>query len=1090
MTPFERARDEAAKARTRLLGPAANTPVRGDQVLARVEEIFELTILRVAPESTSLAGAQAVLRRNEFAIYLRKGLTPEVQALYVAHELGHFFLDPDADPGTPVVATDLPKIAGEQCSAGTACIEAYGARERLELAANVFARELLLPIDVAREAFESGTGPAALSLSTGLPLDVVRQQMLDAVLLPDAAESVAAPPPMLTDEQRRAAHAPEQYANVIAGPGSGKTTCLVERARYLMEDQHVDPSRIAALTFTNKAAASLTDRLRHVKGSHALWSGTFHGFGLEFLRKFHHRFGLTPELQVIDTFEAILMLTQLLDQVPLVFHSRLTDPLDWLPTVYEGIVRLKEEMVDPDAFQDFVDRQPPSEALRRYQDSASLYRAYESALRDADRVDFVDLIALPARALAEDRVPFSSFIDRFEHILVDEYQDVTTAMVTLLRQFGRHKCIWVVGDLRQGIYHWRGASLESLRRFRDTMMAPDRSAKEYPLKTNHRSTAEIVTAVGIAGRYHQLQQEFPLTDFEPSPGRFGPLPVLHALGEHDPVLAIAASVEGLHLQGMPYRSQMILAKSNAHLDQLAIGLTQAGIPVLYVGDLEERAETRQLLCLMSLLADRHPSCLAGLSGDLSLSASDIQVIMAAATEDPVWARGEWLRHPPLELSTEGRAAVARVASVLSGHTSGSMPWEVVCDLILEHRVGLPATDAHGVADAMRRIALWQLAYATRTTNNDGSMRTVSGFLLARKIRRKINRAGAEREMPSQASSLDAVRLLTIHASKGLEADAVHLRGMATKHFGAAGLGTSDYFPYVPPEAFGSDPERYSHDAAIERNNLLFVALSRARTQLHCYVEDSDRANQLAPYAPLCEVTLQRIHVPSNVSANPAAHTPVGPIRGHFEYGEYLRYSMCPRRHHYSYTLKYPEQKPRVLGTLARAAVERALKMVVSEARAPLDALAQAWESLSLPGPAQHVAIWGEALVALERTVAELPEDGVIISPVAQVSNTTVALPWMMRAAASATWVLPGRAQDFKAWTVNALTSTMSPKPSQIVFLGLIDGGQIEATPMRYAYKKGWNYLGAEANEAGDIAPRPGFHCRKCGYALICPALPA
>ena len=272
MTPFERARSQALAARSTLLGSETAALVPARQVLAPIPENVNLAIVSVAATSKSLAGADAALRRKELSIYVRNDISPELTSMYVAHELGHYYLDDEADADD--VELGLAQISSIAGSSGTSHVEAYGARERLELAANVFARELLLPTAVARTAFAEGLGPFAISEKIGLPLDMVRQQLLDAVLLPNPQEVELTPQPELTPEQRMAAHASERYVNVIAGPGTGKTACLIERARYLMEDLGVEGSRIAALTFTNKAAASLVDRLRPVQGSHGLWAGT------------------------------------------------------------------------------------------------------------------------------------------------------------------------------------------------------------------------------------------------------------------------------------------------------------------------------------------------------------------------------------------------------------------------------------------------------------------------------------------------------------------------------------------------------------------------------------------------------------------------------------------------------------------------------------------------------------------------------------------------------------------------------------------------------------------------------------------------
>src|SRR5690606_21411908 len=147
----------------------------------------------------------------------------------------------------------------------------------------------------------SGAAPRQIANDLGIPLEFVRQQMLDGLLLPDAtsSESVLHPP---SPDQAAAACSEDRAANVIAGPGTGKTSTLIHRVRYLVEEKGVDPGQFLVLTFTNKAALELVERLRRVGLQKAadIWAGTFHAFVLEFLRKYHQHFGLEPNLAVAD----------------------------------------------------------------------------------------------------------------------------------------------------------------------------------------------------------------------------------------------------------------------------------------------------------------------------------------------------------------------------------------------------------------------------------------------------------------------------------------------------------------------------------------------------------------------------------------------------------------------------------------------------------------------------------------------------------------------------------------------------------------------------------------------------------------------
>ncbi|BEP58150.1 hypothetical protein GmRootV118_53940 [Variovorax sp. V118] len=514
MNPFQRARDEAKAARLLLSAGAPLSAIPARTLLGAIEIEIGIAIESIAPSYPDLGGGTAVLQREQQYIYVSSEvpLWGEEFCGLVAHELGHWYLDATKPKST---VAHLKTLFGSDGSPALLKVEAYGARERQELQANVFARELLLPRDLARALAAAGKGPAAVAKDLGIPLEFVRQQMLDALLLPDVELHTSALKPASKD-QFAAARAQERAANVVAGPGTGKTTTLIHRVKHLVEEMRVDPGEILVLTFTNKAAFELVERLRSAGIDQAsdVWAGTFHAFGLEFLRKYHQYFQLEADLHVADTLTSLTMLVAALPQLELKYYLRVEDPHDWLRPVVVGITRLKEELVSPEAYRVFVEQHPAEDAelQRRREDVAALYEAHERLLAARKTVDFVDLIAKPALALAADRLPFSELADRFKYVLVDEYQDVTQAMVEMLRQLAYRKSIWVVGDIRQAIHHWRGASLKSLMRFDNEFKAhaAGTTIQRYALESNRRSYQEVLDLVHDIGRRHVLEPSMAL----------------------------------------------------------------------------------------------------------------------------------------------------------------------------------------------------------------------------------------------------------------------------------------------------------------------------------------------------------------------------------------------------------------------------------------------------------------------------------------------------------------------------------------------------------------------------------------------------
>ncbi|SAL80720.1 UvrD-helicase domain-containing protein [Caballeronia telluris] len=624
MNPFERARTEGLKVRQQLLKHCSTNLPSSVELLSFVEDELELCVEKVPPTYAALGGGGAVLRRKECFIYVRDTVTDNEHVYLVAHELGHWRLDADRPEFT---IADLKALMGNEGTPAAIKVEAYGARERQELQANVFARELLLPREVAATLWHQGKGPREIARTLVLPLELVRQQLLDAVLLPKATPVSPRDLPCPSPDQKSAAEAPERFVNVVAGPGTGKTTTLVHRVKYLIEQRNVDPSRILVLTFTNKAAFELIERLRvaGIQRAADVWAGTFHAFGLEFLRKYHQLFGLDQDVMVADRLHETTLLVRNLPTIDLQYFLRVEDPYDWLQTVLRCIQRLKEELVSPDEYRRHLQLlEPISDELQRERaDIATLYELHERVLRETKMVDFVDLVAKPALHIRDDRDSVAEFANRFEHVLVDEYQDVTEAMVALVRQLAvRAKSLWVVGDVRQAVHHWRGASVRSLMKFEQSFRGggDTSTARKYSLDSNRRSSQEILELFSEAGRVHTLQDELPLDEMHAVNGKSSYLPKLISCVERTDIAeAIAQEVLERNHEGIPFRDQAILCKRSADIEFMSDYLRRAEIPVLHIGELAQRPEVKRLVCLMQLLCEREPRALVGLANVAGLS---------------------------------------------------------------------------------------------------------------------------------------------------------------------------------------------------------------------------------------------------------------------------------------------------------------------------------------------------------------------------------------------------------------------------------------------------------------------------------------
>ena len=358
MNPFEAARLEAAELRKELESKGVDLNQGGFDLVTAACKVLGIVLRQVKPEMALLKSADATILVERKWTLVRKDVPDDIKAFLVAHEIGHFRLHPLTKGSVEV---NQSALTGETESNGVSVVESYGARERQELQANVFAREFLLPRRDARDAFLNHDQSATdLSGLRKLPLELVRLQLYDGILLPhvDKPAKIFHLPDEPTAAQQPAVDSDAPVSLIEAGPGTGKTTTLLLRLRRLILSG-VSPDEIVILTFSNKAARELVERARsgNIPGADRVWIGTFHAFGLEFLRKFGHLHGLESRFPVLDKLASLAMLEQDVPNAELRFHDALSKP-SWLESIVDAIRRSKDEVFDAQKFADAVASSP------------------------------------------------------------------------------------------------------------------------------------------------------------------------------------------------------------------------------------------------------------------------------------------------------------------------------------------------------------------------------------------------------------------------------------------------------------------------------------------------------------------------------------------------------------------------------------------------------------------------------------------------------------------------------------------------------------------------------------------------------------
>jgi DNA helicase II / ATP-dependent DNA helicase PcrA len=921
MDAFETIRVSAAALHAKLVAAGADP----DQPMALVRAAaadLELELAWLPEGDPALKGARALFDEQGGVICCLDQGSPGEKACLVAHELGHVCVHAGSSECTN---DDIdPSRSMEAAPVGLQRVEDYGVRERRELQANVFAREFLLPRPSARQRHLAGQTASAIAGRLGLPKDLVRQQLLDALLLPpvppDEEPAIAHTPRDDPSQDRAAAHRGSAF-ELQAGPGTGKTRTLVKRVLSLLRDGF-DPASILVLTFSNRAAGELSERLVAVVPEQAprIWIGTFHAFGLDLIRRYHDKLGLPPDPALFDRSDAIEVLEEVLPTLPLVHYRNLWDPALVLRDIVGAISRAKDELVDASQYQALAqahwDRETDPENKERAAKAlevAQVYKIYQETLRSGRSVDFGDLIMRPTLLIEADEAVRTAVRLRHRHVLVDEYQDVNRASARLLLAVaGDGSRLWVVGDARQSIYRFRGASSINMARF----------TSDYPgavidrLGINYRSSQEVIaTFAAIAPHMAASQGMLPLA-LVADKGSYGIRPQLRRFDTlHDEAAGIAARIRELEASGVRLRDQAVLCRTNSRLNDIAVALELRGIPVLHLGSLFERGEVRDLLALLTLAVDPFGDGLArvGAMPRYNIPLQDIRTATQTLRSLPGPALAKLREVAGNDaLSREGRDDLARLAADLDGITSSASPWDLLLAYLLDRTNALAElARRESVRDRMRAVAIWQFLNFVRDRSPVGPGAPIQRVL--DRVRHLVLLAEERdlRQIPSGALHMDAVRLMTVHGSKGLEFEAVHVPGLTNQSFPSSYRGQRCPPPAGMIEGDHDDAESGTRANNMEEECLFFVALSRARTHLQLYLcRKQPNGNNRSPSPYLDWLTgreLTEIANPGTMPLPAAARRPV-PIAVTWPEDWTLTdtrlrsYEQCARRFFYTHVL--------------------------------------------------------------------------------------------------------------------------------------------------------------------------------------------
>ena len=619
-------------------------------------------------------------------------------------------------------------------------------------------------------------------------------------------------PSGLNPRQREAIHYLDGPLLVLAGAGSGKTRVITEKIVHLIETCEIKPQQIAAITFTNKAALEMSERItkRMEKAPKGLTIATFHSLGLRMVREEARTLGYKPGFSIFDSADCLGIINEL---------SGTTDKakLRWLQTT---ISLWKNGLLSPaDAVEAAKDEE---EAL-----AARIYRDYANSLHAYQAVDFDDLIRLPVTLLQDNAEIRQKWQDKFRHILVDEYQDTNTAQYRLLQQLtGVRASFTAVGDDDQAIYGWRGADVENLRRLTEDFP----QLKVIKLEQNYRSTGKIL------GAANTLIQNNPKLFAKSLWSEHGPGANIHVIACAEGEAEAETVVMKLQGHRFEHRAKFsdyaILYRSNHQARLFEQALRQQRIPYVLSGGQSffDKAEIKDLLAYLRLLVndDDDPAFIrAATTPRRGIGSQTLATLGRYAAERQISLFAA--------LFEEGFAAQVhgRVLQPLRefGEFINRFQWraqresaaDVFPDLLAAIDYENWLYDQEEARTAETRWGNVQEFHAWITKKSDDDGKTLAEIVQTMALMSMLERR-------DQGEGYDAVQLSTLHAAKGLEFGHVFLVGVEE----------------------GILPHRESQEAEKleEERRLMYVGITRAQRSLHItWCEKRRQGKDLVPCEP-------------------------------------------------------------------------------------------------------------------------------------------------------------------------------------------------------------------------------------------------
>ena len=588
----------------------------------------------------------------------------------------------------------------------------------------------------------------------------------------------------LNDKQKEAVLYNEGPLLIIAGAGAGKTKTLTTKIAFLIEEKNVNPRNILAITFTNKAAKEMKDRLYMQIGSLSkeLQVSTFHSFGLKLLRENYETLGYDKNFVIMDSDDSLTVVKKILKDAN--YDPKIYNP----KAIRNKISSCKNEMMTPDIYDKY--------AVSDYEKVIKeVYEKYERKLHMNNSVDFDDLLLLPIQLFKKNPDVLDKYQELYQYILIDEYQDTNEAQYILTKLLSaKNRKITCVGDDSQSIYSFRGANYKNILNFEKDY----KDAKTILLEQNYRSTSNILDAANQVIKNNKMRKDKNLWT---SRGEGEKIKYYRSFNERDEAQYVIRKIKEMVNRGIEYKDMAILYRTNAQSRVLEEEMLKENFPYKVIGSFYfySRKEIKDLIAYLRLIHN---------------SKDNISLLRVINTPK----RGIGLKtieNLTLKADTEG---ISIYEAIDSGkelefknlierlkEVSQNLTLTELIDKVLDSSGLKQELESEGSLEAEVRLEnLEEFKSITKSFEEREGLISLEDFLLEISL---ISDVEEYKDDPNRIS------LMTVHSVKGLEFDRVFVVGME-----------EGIFPHMNSLMENSEIE--------EERRLCYVAITRAKEELH------------------------------------------------------------------------------------------------------------------------------------------------------------------------------------------------------------------------------------------------------------------